>query len=76
MSAMFSTAWASPPALLHARLRDSRVGNVERAAKLLGEQGSRLGEFFDNDPRGRELPGYLRQLGEHLVRREPCAACR
>jgi NO-binding membrane sensor protein with MHYT domain/signal transduction histidine kinase len=53
--------------LLQARLRESRVGNVERAAKLIGEQGSRLGEFFDSDPRGRELPGYLRQLGEHLV---------
>jgi NO-binding membrane sensor protein with MHYT domain/signal transduction histidine kinase len=54
-------------ALLQARLRESRVGNVERAAKLIGAQGSGLGEFFDSDPRGRELPGYLRQLGEHLV---------
>jgi NO-binding membrane sensor protein with MHYT domain/signal transduction histidine kinase len=54
-------------ALLQARLRESRVGNVERAAKLIGEQRPRLGEFFDNDPRGRELPGYLRQLGEHLA---------
>ena len=53
--------------LLQSRLRESRVGNVERAAKLIGQQGSRLGEFFDSDPRGRELPGYLRQLGEHLV---------
>jgi NO-binding membrane sensor protein with MHYT domain len=53
--------------LLQARLRESRVGNVERAAKLIDAQGSRLGEFFDSDPRGRELPGYLRQLGEHLV---------
>jgi len=54
-------------ALLQARLRESRVGNVERAAKLIEAQGSRLGEFFDSDPRGRELPRYLRQLGEHLV---------
>jgi NO-binding membrane sensor protein with MHYT domain/two-component sensor histidine kinase len=54
-------------ALLQARLRESRVGNVERAAKLIGAQGPRLGEFFDSDPRGRELPGYLRQLGEHLA---------
>jgi NO-binding membrane sensor protein with MHYT domain len=53
--------------LLQARLRESRVGNVERTAKLISAQGPRLGEFFDNDPRGRELPGYLRQLGEHLV---------
>jgi len=53
--------------LLQSRLRESRIGNVERAAKLIGEQGSRLGEFFESDPRGRELPGYLRQLGEHLA---------
>jgi NO-binding membrane sensor protein with MHYT domain/signal transduction histidine kinase len=54
-------------ALLQARLRDSRAGNVERAAKLIEAQGAKLGEFFASDPRGRELPGYLRQLGEHLV---------
>ncbi|MDE2447457.1 MAG: PAS domain-containing protein [Gammaproteobacteria bacterium] len=53
--------------LLQSRLRESRVGNIERAAKLIDAQGSRLGEFFTSDPRGKELPGYLRQLGEHLV---------
>ncbi|MFI4886895.1 MAG: MHYT domain-containing protein [Steroidobacterales bacterium] len=53
--------------LLQSRLRESRVTNVDRAAKLIGEQGPRIGEFFASDPRGRELPGYLRQLGEHLV---------
>jgi len=53
--------------MLQSRLRESRVGNVERAAKLIDGQGSRLGEFFASDPRGRELPGYLRQLGEHLI---------
>ena len=53
--------------LLQSRLRESRVGNIERAAKLIDAQGSRLGEFFASDPRGKELPGYLRQLGEHLV---------
>ena len=53
--------------MLQSRLRESRVGNVERAAKLIDAQGARLGEFFASDPRGKELPGYLRQLGEHLV---------
>ena len=60
--------------MLQSRLRESRVGNVERAAKLIAEQGTRTGEFFTSDPRGRELPGYLRQLGEHLIaeNRELC----
>jgi NO-binding membrane sensor protein with MHYT domain/nitrogen-specific signal transduction histidine kinase len=53
-------------ALVLAGLRDSRVGNVERVAKLLTEQGDRLRAFMENDPRGREVPGYLLQLGEHL----------
>jgi NO-binding membrane sensor protein with MHYT domain len=53
-------------ALVLARLRDSRVGNVQRVARLLTEQQQRLGEFLQNDPRGREVPGYLTQLGEHL----------
>jgi signal transduction histidine kinase len=47
-------------------LRDSRVGNVSRVAKLLTENHSRLAAFFESDPRGREIPAYLGQLGEHL----------
>ncbi|HEY4213580.1 MAG TPA: MHYT domain-containing protein [Steroidobacteraceae bacterium] len=47
-------------------LRDSRVGNVPLIAKLLTEQSDRLSDFFSNDPRGREVPNYLTQLGEHL----------
>ena len=53
--------------LVLARLRDSRVGNVQRIAKLLAEQEGRVGAFLENDPRGREVPSYLTQLGEHLV---------
>ena len=53
--------------LLQSRLKESKVANIERAAKLIIDQGPRLGEFFASDPRGKELPGYLRQLGEHLV---------
>jgi signal transduction histidine kinase len=53
--------------MLQSRLKESRVANLERAAKMMAEQGSHLGEFLEQDPRGRELPGYLRQLGEHLA---------
>jgi NO-binding membrane sensor protein with MHYT domain len=47
-------------------LRDSRVGNVQRFAKLLTENADRIGAFLESDPRGREIPTYLAQLGEHL----------
>lgn len=53
--------------VLSSKLRDSRVGNVHRVARLMVDQGSTIGEFFASDPRGRELPGYLRQLGELLA---------
>jgi two-component system sensor kinase FixL len=52
--------------LVLAGLRDSRVGNVQRVAQLLSEQGDRLGDFLENDPRGREVRGYLTNLGENL----------
>ena len=54
-------------ALLTSRLRESRVVNVRRLAQLLPDRAPALAAFFATDPRGRELPGYLRQLGEHLV---------
>jgi NO-binding membrane sensor protein with MHYT domain/signal transduction histidine kinase len=53
--------------MLLSRLKASKVGNIARAASLISQQRPRLGEFFEQDPRGRELPGYLRQLGEHLT---------
>jgi signal transduction histidine kinase len=52
--------------LLQSRLRDSRVGNVQRIASLLSSQGDDVGRFLESDERGRQMPGYLVQLGEHL----------
>ena len=53
-------------ALVLTGLRDSRTGNVTRIAKLLNDNTQRLGVFLESDPRGREIPAYLSQLGEHL----------
>ena len=52
--------------LMQTQLRDSRVGNVQRIAALLNEQGDELGQFLADDERGRQMPAYLAQLGEHL----------
>ena len=52
--------------LMQSQLRDSRVGNVARVAALLDTQRGELGRFFETDERGRHLPDYLIQLGEHL----------
>lgn len=54
-------------AMVQSRLRGSRVGNVKRMADLLSSQGDQAGRFLESDERGRELPGYLSQLGANLV---------
>jgi NO-binding membrane sensor protein with MHYT domain/two-component sensor histidine kinase len=53
--------------LVQSGLRDSRAGNVQRIATLLTEQGDQVGKFIDGDERGRQIPSYLAQLGEHLT---------
>lgn len=52
--------------LMQTRLRDSRTGNVRRIASLLAGQGDELGRFLSTDERGRQIPGYLTQLGDAL----------
>jgi NO-binding membrane sensor protein with MHYT domain/signal transduction histidine kinase len=54
-------------ALVQSGVRESRVGNVQRVARLLSDQGDKIGAFVSDDARGREIPGYLTQLGEALV---------
>jgi NO-binding membrane sensor protein with MHYT domain/two-component sensor histidine kinase len=53
--------------LVQSRLHDSRAGNVQRIAAMLAAQGDQLGRFLQNDERGRQIPDYLAQLGEHLL---------
>jgi NO-binding membrane sensor protein with MHYT domain/two-component sensor histidine kinase len=53
--------------LMQSQLRDSRVGNVQKIATLLNEQGAGLGRFFESDERGKQMPPYLAQLGENLT---------
>jgi PAS domain S-box-containing protein len=52
--------------LVSERLRALRVSGVERAAGLLEEHARDLPAFFTSDPRGRQLPGYLRALSGQL----------
>ena len=53
--------------LLADELRDSRVENLRKAAAMLGENAERGSSFFNDDPRGKALPGYLARLSEHLL---------
>jgi signal transduction histidine kinase len=47
-------------------VRKSKVGNVERVAKMLSENEAKLGEFLTNDPKGKQVPAFLKTLAGHL----------
>jgi signal transduction histidine kinase len=50
-----------------AKVRNFGVGNLTKVAALLREKRADLPNFLENDPRGRELPGYLVNLAESLA---------
>ncbi|AKJ00977.1 PAS domain S-box-containing protein [Archangium gephyra] len=49
------------------RLRASRAAGLDKAVELLRENASRLGAFFEEDPRGRQFPAYLAALSGQLA---------
>ena len=52
--------------MVQTQLRNSRIGNVRRIATLLARQGDDVGRFLSTDAGGKQIPGYLAQLGGAL----------
>jgi PAS domain S-box-containing protein len=48
-------------------LKKSKAANLSKVVALLREHETDLGDFITNDPKGKQLPGYLAQLAEHLA---------
>ncbi len=48
-------------------LKKSKTANLSKVVALLREHETDLGAFLTSDPKGKQLPGYLAQLSEHLV---------
>ncbi len=48
------------------RVRTSKMANLSKVSTLLEENSGRLGDFFTSDPRGQQIPDYLKALAEHL----------
>jgi len=48
-------------------VRKSRLKNLGRLASLINEQQGNLATFFTEDLRGKQLPGYLIMLADHLA---------
>lgn len=53
--------------LIADKLRNSKVANAAKVAALIQEHQNDLGNFFTNDPRGKQVPEYLGKLAERLM---------
>ncbi len=53
--------------LLDERIRESRVGSVQKLAQLLTDHGPDLAAFLTADERGKHVPEFIRQLAGELA---------
>lgn len=49
------------------RVKASKIQSLSRTASLLEQNRDNLGAFFSNDPRARQIPGFLSALTEHFT---------
>jgi PAS domain S-box-containing protein len=54
-------------------LKKSKTASLSKVVALLRENEADLGNFFTNDPKGKQLPGYLSHLAEHLAGEQAAA---
>ncbi|GJL53801.1 MAG: hypothetical protein NPIRA02_09330 [Nitrospirales bacterium] len=48
-------------------LRQSLVGDVRKISHMLNTHMDDLNAYVSHDPKGRQIPGYLAQLADHLI---------
>jgi C4-dicarboxylate-specific signal transduction histidine kinase len=53
--------------LVQDRIRQSKVGDLVRAMNLLDQHTADLATFITNDPKGKQLPTFLKLLSRHLA---------
>lgn len=53
--------------LVSDRLRNSKMVGVVKVAEMLQAHREELGTFLTQDEKGKQIPEYLRRLGEHLT---------
>jgi C4-dicarboxylate-specific signal transduction histidine kinase len=47
-------------------LQELKINRLNDAARLMEQNTQVLGNYITNDPRGKQLPNFLLQLGKHL----------
>ncbi len=53
--------------LISEKVQMSKLGNFTKAIALIEQHKDELANFFANDPKGKQLPGYLSKLTVNLV---------
>ena len=48
------------------KIRKSRAASLSKVVALIKEHENNLGDFFANDPKGKQLPAYLANLATYL----------
>ncbi len=60
--------------LVVSQLRGSKLKGVTRVVQMLDQHADDLGHFLTQDPKGKMLPGYLRELAVTLEREQTAMA--
>ena len=56
--------------LIADKLRNSKVSNLVKAVEMMRAQEDGLADFLVNDPKGKQLPGYLSSLAAHMAQEQ------
>jgi PAS domain S-box-containing protein len=56
--------------MISEKIRDSKVPNIAKAVSLMRAHENDLAGFLANDPKGRQLLGYLSNLAAHLAQEQ------
>jgi PAS domain S-box-containing protein len=56
--------------MISEKIRNSKVPNIAKAVSLMRAHESDLAGFLANDPKGRQLLGYLSNLATHLAQEQ------
>ena len=56
--------------LVAGHLQELKINRLNDAVRLLQQNASDLGNFITSDPRGKQLPNFLMQLGKYLSKEQ------
>ncbi|MGB0909927.1 MAG: ATP-binding protein [Nitrospirales bacterium] len=59
--------------IMSSTLRQSLVGDVQKISTMLNMHIDDLGTYMTEDVKGKQIPGYLSQLAEHLLQEQAVA---